>query len=80
MVMEDLEQQPEGDDRQWEFCCSHSSRECVKYISQMVIAGSILVFSFIQLSISDKDRDVYISLVSFIIGLVFPNPSLTKRQ
>ena len=75
----DLEEQKNDYDKQWTFCCSNSSREAVRFISQMSIAGSILIFSFIQLSVSDHDREVYISLISFVCGVIFPNPSLSKK-
>ena len=65
---------------EWEFCCSRSSRDAVKYMTQIGIASSILIFSFIRLSVTDDDKEIYYSLISFVLGVIFPSPSFAKKK
>ena len=60
----------------WEFCCSRSSKECIKYSTQITIASIVLVFSLVMIGLDKDDDKVFLNLVSFVIGLIFPNPSL----
>jgi hypothetical protein len=64
----------------WDICCSRTSSRCIKYSAQMGVALLILTFSMVQIFRGVDDREVYFSLVSFVIGLVFPHPTLGKGQ
>lgn len=62
----------------WAICCSKSDREAVKYIIQMSLCLLLMVFCFVKLMVSDEDKEVYIGLLSFIIGVILPSPELKK--
>ena len=74
----DIEEQKE--DEQWSVCCSKSSKEAIVYFSQMGVACSVLLFCFVQLASDNTDREIYVSLLSFVLGILFPNPQLNTKK
>ena len=67
-------------ENEWRICCSKSSSVFIKYIVQVIISIIILIFSIVQLSIDDKrDKSIYVSLISTILGLFIPAPRLDKK-
>ena len=75
----DLEDQ-KLQEKEWSLCCSKSSPSGIKFVSQMTIASIILGFSLIQLAMKNDDKEIYISLISFIIGIIFPSPHLGDSE
>ncbi len=75
----DLEDQKQ-DESEWSLCCSRSTPSAIKYISQLSVACSVLMFSFIQLATTNDSREIYFSLISFVLGLVFPHPTITSEK
>ena len=75
----DVENQRQ-EESEWSLCCSKSSPSGIKFVTQMSIACSVLLFSFIQLATSNDSREIYFSLISFVLGLVFPHPTLTSEK
>lgn len=62
---------------EWRMCGSGTSRHLVKYITQMSFALAVMVFSIVQLSDeNNNDREIYFSLLSFILGIIFPHPQI----
>lgn len=53
-------------------------RRCLTYISQLAISLIIIVFSIYKLSHigCDDDKDIYLMLLSSVIGILMPAPSL----
>ena len=74
----DIEEQKT--EKEWSICCSKSSAQGIRYISQLSVACSVLLFSFIQLATTDDSREIYFSLISFVLGLVFPHPTLDIKK
>ena len=63
---------------EWAICCSKSSSSCIRYTAQMSIATIVLSFSMIMIIINQgQESEIYFSLISFVLGLIFPHPSLT---
>lgn len=62
---------------EWQTCCSNSSRGFVLFIVQSCVLWSVLMFSFLMLA-DDKtiQRDLYVSLLSSIVGIYLPTPQL----
>ena len=57
-----------------------SSSVFIKYLVQVFISLIVLIFSIVQLSMDDKrDKSIYISLISTILGLFVPAPTLDKK-
>ena len=65
-------------DQNWAICCSKSSAQFIKYMVQVVVSLTILVFAIAMVS-TGHDDSVYWSLITLIIGVFVPSPSLTKR-
>ena len=60
-------------------CCRNKNnltKACIKYVIQVLILTIVLVFSLIQISISDNNNEIYFSLISTIIGIFLPSPQM----
>ena len=64
---------------QWETCCSRSSRDVIKYFSQLGICSLVLIFCMVQLILKTDNTEVYFSLISSIISLYIPSPKLEPK-
>ena len=69
------------DDVEWQICCSHSSKSFVKYMVTVAMSIIVLVFSIFMIGTnSEKDNSIYFSLLSSIITLYIPPPSLLDKS
>ena len=62
---------------QWQMCCSGSSSHFIKYLSQLLVYLTILVFALVNISLGKNDP-IYWSLLTLIVGAMAPAPSLKK--
>ena len=64
------------DENLWRSCCLVTDRRMIVFFSQLVIAISVIVFSFAQLSRSNEceSNQLYVGLVTMIIGIFLPSP------
>ena len=62
--------------KQWQICCSKTSKECIMFTTQVCAAGVVLCVSLYMLSTDTKSRELYISLLSTSVGILLPNPKL----
>jgi hypothetical protein len=68
-------------DEQWSGCCSKTNSTFLKYIVQVIISVIILLFSIVMIVIKDGiGCEVYFSIISAIMGIYSPSPSLNKKQ
>ena len=62
----------------WKSCCLTVDKRFVVFITQALVASSILIFSMIMLFYKDScDNQIYIGLISTIIGLYMPAPRIS---
>lgn len=61
----------------WDTCCSRSSSRFVKYLVQVVVSIIILIFAIVNISLGHNDP-VYYSLLTLIVGVFIPSPTLKK--
>ncbi len=67
------------DDVQWRICCSHSSKSFIKYVVTVIMSIIVLVFSIYMIATNpENDNSIYFSLMSSIIGMYMPQPTLDK--
>ena len=67
------------DDVQWRICCSHSSKSFIKYVVTVIMSIIVLVFSIYMIATNpENDNSIYFSLMSSILTLYVPAPSLDK--
>ena len=71
---------PKVEDGQWTGCCSKTDSTFLKYIVMVVICIIILFFSIIMIVIKDGvSCEVYFSMISAIMGIFAPSPSMNKK-
>ena len=61
---------------QWRSCCcTTTDPRLLKYVSVYFILASVCVFSMYELHLSEEcsDQTTYISLLTFVLGLIVPN-------
>lgn len=82
IVIENKEPVPEEeteDVRSWDTCCSHSSKEFIKYITTVSLSVIVLIFCIVMIySNPEDDNSIYFSLLSSIISIYIPNPKIEK--
>ena len=75
----EIENDIHEDDVQWRICCSHSSKSFIKYVVTVIMSIIVLVFSIYMIATNpESDNSIYFSLVSSILTLYIPAPSLDK--
>ena len=71
---------PEAEpDENWAICCSNSSAHFIKYMVQVVVSLTILAFAIAMISTGHTDP-VWWSLLTLVIGIFVPTPSLSKGK
>ncbi len=61
----------------WKICCSNSSAQFIKFTITAIFCFSIMIFSMLMIvSNPDRDNSIYFSLISSILSLYIPSPSL----
>ena len=50
----------------------------ISFCVQMIVLLAIVIASIINLSLHQEHREIWISLLSTCIGLIFPNPKVKK--
>ena len=71
----------EEPNEQWSGCCSKTDSHFLKYLVQVIISLIILIFSIVMIVIKNGENcEVYFSIVSAILGIFSPSPSMTKKN
>lgn len=71
----------EEPNEQWSGCCSKTDSHFLKYLVQVIISLIILIFSIIMIVIRNGGNcEVYFSIISAILGIFSPSPSMTKKN
>jgi hypothetical protein len=74
-------QNVENQNDEWQICCSHSSKQFIKYVTTVMISLIILFFSIIMISENpDGDNSIYFSLLSSIMSLYIHPPTLENKK
>ena len=61
----------------WKICCSNSSSQFIKFTITAIDCFSIMIFSMYMISSNpEKDNSIYFSLISSILSLYIPSPTL----
>ena len=62
---------------QWDTCCSKSSAQFVKFITQAVLAAGMMVFCMVQLNKeTNSNRELYWGALCSILFTFMPHPQL----
>jgi hypothetical protein len=66
---------------EYQICCSHSSKEFIKFSSAFIISFSIMIFSFIMIGLDPtRDNTIYFSLISAIMTLFVNPPNIHEQK
>ena len=69
------------DDVEWQICCSKSSKSFIKYMVTVIMSIIVLCFSiFMIASNPENDNSIYFSLLSSILVLYVPPPTLDRTE
>ena len=64
----------------WELCCSSVYKSEVVFFCQILFLFTILIFSMVQIAIKANNIEIYFSLISTIIGVLIPQPKMSKGE
>ena len=76
---EDLEIQRVNSERKtWRSCCLTLDRDFVQYTVKYTILIGLIVFFSLELHLSNncEDKQLYNSLLMFVVGIAIPSPRL----
>ena len=76
---EELQLQRVNSERKtWKSCCLTLDREFVQYtVKYLILIGLIIFFSVeLHISVTCEDKQLYNSLLMFVVGLAIPAPRL----
>jgi len=59
---------------EWQGCGKNIDKHCFKYICQIVMGMSLMIFSMIQISREVKNQEIYFSILSGTLGVFLPQP------
>tara|TARA_R110001606_G_scaffold93328_1_gene207230 strand:+ start:356 stop:613 length:258 start_codon:yes stop_codon:yes gene_type:complete len=66
---------------EWNTCCSHSSKDFIKYITTVSMSVIVLIFCIVMIySNPENDNSIYFALLSSIISIYIPNPTLENTK
>ena len=69
----------ERNSNQWRSCCLTVDKRFVVFATQSITCLSVMIFSMIMLFYKDScDNQIYVGLISTIIGLYMPTPRITR--
>jgi hypothetical protein len=80
--MKDLELQRTNSEingrKRWKSCCFYVDREVVVFSTKYFILISLMIFFSAELHISStcEDKQLFMSLLTLMIGVAVPNPKL----
>ena len=76
----ELERDLINSENTYKSCCISSDKRALAFFSQFTISISVLLFSFYKLINSDRceDTQVYIGLITMIIGVYIPSPRMNN--
>lgn len=66
--------------KEWKSCCLSVDKLAVKYFTQVVILGGLIVFSAVMLVVDKacESQRNYSSLLMISLGILIPTPKLDK--
>lgn len=76
----DYKEYPTQDTINWDLGCFKIPKDCLVYVTQMLIVGTVIGVSLYKLSSSSDRPEFWASLLSGSVGYILPNPSLKKKN
>jgi len=57
-------------------CCSKTDKHYLKFIIQIAMGSSVMLFSMIQIVRGAESPEIYFSMLSGTLGLFLPHPNI----
>lgn len=76
----DYKEYPMQDNINWDLGCIKLPKDCLVYVSQMLIVGTVIGVSLYKLSATSDRPEFWASLLSGSVGYILPNPSLKRKN
>lgn len=64
--------------RQWIICGGKIPKEEIVYFSQVIIITIVIVFSLVQISLTNNN-DFYKNMLCLSVGTIIPTPTMGKK-
>jgi len=64
-------------DDQWHACCSKTEVTFVKFMVQVSLGFSVILFSMVQIMRGVENDTIYFTLISAVFGVFIPHPTMT---
>ena len=64
----------------WKFSNRNYSKSLIKFLCQTILLYFIICTSIINLSINNGDSNIWVSLLSFSVGVIQNAPKLAKKD
>ena len=68
------------ENERWGMGCSSVYKAEVVFFVQILFLFTILIFSIVQITLKAQNLEIYFSLISSIIGILIPQPKMTKND
>ena len=65
---------------EWTGCCSKTNKNYLKYMTQIAMGASVMVFSMVQIAIGADNPEIYFSLLSGTLAVFMPTPHLNAEH
>ena len=67
-------------DENWKLCCSSAHKNEIVFFTQVFFLFLIALFAMCQIIRGDDNTEIYYSLLSSVVGIIVPAPSLDKNK
>lgn len=61
---------------EWSGCCSKTNKHFLKYLTQILMGSSVMIFCMVQIAIGAENPEIYFSMLSGTLGLFLPHPQI----
>ena len=63
---------------EWTGCCSKTDKHYLKFITQIAMGSSVMIFSMVQIARGADSPEIYFSMLSGTLGIFIPHPQIEK--
>ena len=67
-------------DNRWTFCGDKVPKQEVVFISQIIASFIIVIVALLNLSLTDRNKELWSALVGAGFGYLVPNPTFQRRR
>jgi hypothetical protein len=64
---------------EWAGCCQKTNKHYLKFVSQIAMGSSVMIFSMVQIARGSDNAEIYFSLLSGTLGLFLPHPQINDE-